>query len=83
MPVVRSPPAVLPAALARVSTSSVAAIRSLGHPDRIAATLDVETRARAAGKTAGGDLTTGIGIAELMLGEARSFVAAHKNDKLD
>ena len=53
------------------------------HPDRIAATLDVETRARVAGKTAGGDLTTGIGIAELMLGEARSFVAAHKNDKID
>ncbi|MCH7971951.1 MAG: hypothetical protein IH960_13075, partial [Chloroflexi bacterium] len=52
------------------------------HPDRIAATLDVETRARAAGKTAGGDLTTGTGIAELMLGEARAFVAAHRNDKL-
>ncbi|MBT4944305.1 MAG: hypothetical protein HON31_09955, partial [Chloroflexi bacterium] len=52
------------------------------HPDRIAATLDVETRARAAGKTAGGDQTSGIGIAELMLGEARAFVAAHKNDKL-
>jgi 4-hydroxy-2-oxoheptanedioate aldolase len=62
--------------------------QSLGHPgqpdhrDRIAATLDVETRARAAGKIAGGDLSTGTGIAELMLGEARAFVAAHRNDKL-
>ncbi|MQG87628.1 MAG: hypothetical protein FI699_02000 [SAR202 cluster bacterium] len=53
------------------------------HPDRIAATLDIEKRARAAGKTAGSDLTTGTGAAELMLGEARAFVASHKNDKVD
>ena len=52
------------------------------HPDRASATLDVEQRARAAGKTAGGDMSTGTGIAELMLGEARAFVAAHRNDKL-
>jgi len=52
------------------------------HPDRIAATLDIETRARAAGKTAGGDMTVGTGAAELMLGEARAFVAEHKSDKV-
>ena len=52
------------------------------HPDRVAATLDIEKRARAAGKIAAGDLTTGTGVAELMLGEARAFVAAHKNDRL-
>ena len=52
------------------------------HPERVAATLDIETRARAAGKTGGGDITTGIGIAELMLGEARRFVAEHRNDTL-
>lgn len=53
------------------------------HPDRVAATLDIEKRAREAGKIAAGDLTTGTGVAELMLGEARAFVAAHKNDRLD
>lgn len=52
------------------------------HPDRIAATLDVEKRARAAGKIAGGDLTTGTGAAELMLSVAREFVDAHKSDKV-
>ena len=52
------------------------------HPDRVAATLDIEKRAREAGKIAAGDLTTGTGVAELMLGEARAFVAAHKNDRL-
>ena len=52
------------------------------HPERVAATLDVEKRARAAGKTAGADLATGTGVAELMLSEARAFVAAHRNDKL-
>ncbi|HEX9841292.1 MAG TPA: aldolase/citrate lyase family protein [bacterium] len=51
------------------------------HPDRVAATLDVEKRARAAGKTAGGR-SAGTGAAELMLGEARRFVAEHRNDKL-
>ena len=51
------------------------------HPDRVAATLDVDTRARAAGKTAGGDMSTGTGAAELMLGPAREFVAQHANDK--
>lgn len=51
------------------------------HPDRVAATADIEKRARAAGKTAGGDRTTGTGAAELMLGAAREFVAQHKSDK--
>jgi 4-hydroxy-2-oxoheptanedioate aldolase len=52
------------------------------HPSRVAATLDVEKRARAAGKTAGGDMSTGTGAAELMLAEAREFVAKHKKDKV-
>ena len=53
-----------------------------GHEKVKNAHADLEKRARAAGKTAGGDQANGIGIAELMLGEARAFVAAHKNDKL-
>ncbi|MEX0762064.1 MAG: aldolase/citrate lyase family protein [Dehalococcoidia bacterium] len=59
---------------------------SLGHPgepnhsDRVAATEEVDRRARAAGKTAGGDMSTGTGIQEMMLGYAREFVAKHKND---
>jgi 4-hydroxy-2-oxoheptanedioate aldolase len=52
------------------------------HPDRVAATLDVDKRARAAGKTAGGDMSAGTGAAELMLGVAREFVAAHRADKV-
>lgn len=51
------------------------------HPDRIAATLDVEKRARAAGKTAGGDMSTGTGAAELMMSVAREFVDKHRGDK--
>lgn len=53
------------------------------HPDRVAATLDVEKRARAAGKTAGGDMSTGTGAAELMMSVAREFVDQHKNDKVN
>ncbi len=52
------------------------------HPDRVAATLDVDKRARAAGKTAGGDMSTGTGAAELMMSVAREFVDKHKNDKV-
>jgi 4-hydroxy-2-oxoheptanedioate aldolase len=52
------------------------------HPDRVAATLDVDKRARAAGKIAGGDLTTGTGAAELMLSVAREFADKHKRDKV-
>lgn len=53
------------------------------HPDRIAATLDVEKRARAAGKTAGGDMSAGTGAADLMMSVAREFVAQHKSDKVN
>ena len=57
---------------------------SLGHPgepdheERVRATEDVDARARAAGKTAGGDMSVGTGIGELMLVDAREFVARHK-----
>ena len=53
------------------------------HPDRVAASLDADTRARAAGKTAGGDISTGTGAAELMMGPAREFVATHRGDRFD
>ncbi len=53
------------------------------HPDRVAATLDVEKRARAAGKTAGGDVSSGPGAGELMMGVAREFVDQHRNDKVN
>ncbi len=48
------------------------------HPERVAATLDVDTRARAAGKTAGSDTSITLGISELMMGTAREFVSMHK-----
>ncbi len=46
------------------------------HPDRIAATADVEQRAVAAGKSIGA-ATFGTGVRELMLGEARAFCREH------
>lgn len=42
------------------------------HPDRVAATEDIERRAVAAGKSIGAN-TFGLGVRELMLGQAREF----------
>ncbi len=52
------------------------------HPERMAATLDVEKRVRIYGKKVAGDMIASIDIAELMLGEAREFVDKHSNDKI-
>jgi 4-hydroxy-2-oxoheptanedioate aldolase len=50
------------------------------HPARQRLTADAEARARKAGKYVAGDLTTGTGIQEMMLGFARDF--ARKNARL-
>ena len=47
------------------------------HPERVAATLDAERRARAAGKTAGDDNSLTLSIGDLMLETARKFVQKH------
>jgi 2-keto-3-deoxy-L-rhamnonate aldolase RhmA len=52
------------------------------HPERVAATADIERRARAAGKQVAGDLAATLGIHELMLTTARDFVARHKDDRV-
>lgn len=51
------------------------------HPDRVAATADIEKRALAAGKSIGAT-TFGNGIRELMLGQAREFCQEHANNPL-
>lgn len=51
------------------------------HPDRVAATADIEKRALAAGKSIGAT-TFGNGIRELMLGQAREFCQEHANKAL-
>jgi 4-hydroxy-2-oxoheptanedioate aldolase len=50
------------------------------HPERQAATADIERRARAAGKQVAGDLTVTLAVQELVLGAGRAFVASHKDD---
>ena len=52
------------------------------HPDRVAATADIEARAKAAGKSIGAT-TFGLGLRELMLDTAREWVKAHGNKPLD
>jgi 4-hydroxy-2-oxoheptanedioate aldolase len=52
------------------------------HPERQAATADVERRARAVGKRVAGDLTVSLGLQELVLGAGRDFVARHRDDPL-
>ncbi len=52
------------------------------HPDRVAATADIERRAQAAGKSIGAT-TFGLGVREFMLGQAREFCQEHKNRKLN
>jgi 4-hydroxy-2-oxoheptanedioate aldolase len=60
---------------------------SLGHPGepdhplRQKLTADAERRARLAGKTAGGDMSAGTGMQELILGAAREFAKSHAKDK--
>jgi 4-hydroxy-2-oxoheptanedioate aldolase len=51
------------------------------HPERVALTADAEARARKAGKHVASDLMVGLGVTELMLGQARDFVAKHARDK--
>jgi hypothetical protein len=45
-------------------------------------TREVEERARAAGKSAGGDASVTLSIQELLLANGREFVKAHASDKL-
>ena len=51
------------------------------HPERQRLTADAERRARAAGKTAGGDMSTGTGLQELILGAARKYAEGHRDEK--
>lgn len=53
-----------------------------GHPDRVAATADVEARATAAGKSIGATTFT-VGVRELMLDTAREFVEEHRGKPLE
>ncbi|MBI4304753.1 MAG: hypothetical protein HY678_00390 [Chloroflexi bacterium] len=49
------------------------------HPARVAATADVERRARAAGKTAGTE-NIGISVHELLAGKAQELIAAIRSE---
>lgn len=53
------------------------------HPERVRLTAEIDRRARAAGKKAGGDMTSTLGLQDLVLASGREFVAAHKGDKLN
>jgi 4-hydroxy-2-oxoheptanedioate aldolase len=52
------------------------------HPERQRLTEDAETRARKAGKKAGGDMQVTLALKDLLLGAGREFVAKHKDDKV-
>src|SRR4051812_2016639 len=52
------------------------------HPERQRLTEEIDRRARAAGKTAGGDMTVTMALQELILGAGREFVAQHKDTKV-
>ena len=52
------------------------------HPDRVAATEDIERRALAAGKSIGAT-TFGLGVREFMLGQAREFCQENGNKPLN
>jgi len=52
------------------------------HPERQRLTAEIDQRARAAGKKAGGDMSVTMSLQELILGAGRQFVAAHKEDKV-
>ena len=52
------------------------------HPDRQAATADVERRARAAGKSAGGGGGGGLMVHATLLTAGREFVNKHRGEKL-
>ncbi len=54
-----------------------------GHPERAAATADVESRTRRSEKKVAGDLMLTLDIGSLMLGEARSFVEKHKDEAMN
>ena len=43
---------------------------------------EADDRARKAGKRAGGDMTSTLGIQEMMLGHGRDFVKAHRDDRV-
>ncbi len=51
------------------------------HPERQRLTADADRRAGLVGKTSGGDMSTGTGLQELLLGAARKYAAAHKGEK--
>ncbi len=52
------------------------------HPDRVAATADIERRALAAGKSIG-STTFGLGVRDFMLGQAREFCQENGNKPLN
>ena len=52
------------------------------HPDRVAATEDIERRALAAGKSIGAT-TFGLGVRDFMLGQAREFCQENGNKPLN
>jgi 4-hydroxy-2-oxoheptanedioate aldolase len=52
------------------------------HPERQRLTAEIDARARAAGKLAGGDATVTMSVQELMLGAGRDFVAKHSGDQV-
>jgi len=51
------------------------------HPERQRLTAEIDQRARAAGKKAGGDMSVTMDLQSLILGAGRDFVAQHKDDK--
>jgi 2-keto-3-deoxy-L-rhamnonate aldolase RhmA len=53
------------------------------HPERQCLTAEIDQRARAAGKKAGGDMIVTLDLQSLILGAGREFVAEHKDDKAD
>jgi 2-keto-3-deoxy-L-rhamnonate aldolase RhmA len=52
------------------------------HPERQRLTAEIDQRARAAGKKAGGDMSVTMSLQELILGAGREFVAAHKDTRV-
>ena len=52
------------------------------HPERQRLTAEIDQRARAAGKKAGGDMSVSMSLQELILGAGREFVAKHRDDKV-
>jgi 2-keto-3-deoxy-L-rhamnonate aldolase RhmA len=52
------------------------------HPERQRLTAEIDQRARAAGKKAGGDMSVSMSLQELILGAGREFVAKHRDDRV-